>query len=95
MPLTKEVIVSLVAILEVSATTVLQIPDDAVELSIRYPVIATPPLLTGAVQLKRTLAFPAVAVRESGALETVRGVTFEPLLSGLLPNEFIATTFTV
>jgi hypothetical protein len=94
-PLSNEGMDPVVAVLAVSAITVLQLPDAPTELSIRYPVTAAPPLLAGAVQLKLTEPLPAVVTGEVGAPATVRGVTVDPTLSGLLPNEFIAATFTV
>jgi len=64
-----------------------------------YPVIAEPPLLTGAVNVIEAWAFPAVAVPIVGAPGTVvggAGVTeFEAELGELVPLTFVAVTVNV
>jgi hypothetical protein len=60
-----------------------------------YPVIAEPPLLSGAVKVTVARAFPAVAVPIVGAPGTVvaDGVTeFEAELATLMPFAFVAVT---
>ena len=61
-----------------------------------YPVIALPPLLTGAVKLTLACRLPGVAVTAVGAPGTVRGVTlFDELDGALEPAAFVATTVKV
>ena len=64
-----------------------------------YPVIAEPPLLTGAVNITVAWAFPAVAVPIVGTPGTVDdavGVTeFEAALAELFPMAFVAVTVKV
>jgi hypothetical protein len=59
-------------------------------------VIALPPLLAGAVQLRVACALPAVAVTPVGAPGTVAGVTlFDGADAGLVPMAFVAVTVKV
>ena len=61
-----------------------------------YPVIAEPPLLTGAVNVTEAWAFPAVAVPIAGGPGTVEGVTeFEAELATLVPIAFVAVIVNV
>jgi hypothetical protein len=61
-----------------------------------YPVIAEPPLLTGAVNVTVACAFPAVAVPIVGAPGTVEGITeFEAELAGPVPLALVAVTVKV
>jgi hypothetical protein len=61
-----------------------------------YPVIAEPPLLTGAVNVTVTWPLPAVAVPIVGAPGTVDGVTeFEATLGRPVPLAFVAVTVKV
>jgi hypothetical protein len=61
-----------------------------------YPVIALPPLLTGAVKVTLACALPPVAVTAVGAPGTVAGVTlFDGADAGPEPAVFVATTVNV
>ena len=61
-------------------------PDVAlVERCTAYALIAAPPLLDGTVHDSRTLAFPAAASGERGALGTVRGTALTTVLPGPQP----------
>ena len=56
-------------------------------------MIADPPLLTGAVQVKETCVLPAVPATEVGAPGTVRGVTAaETVDVAPVPAVFVALT---
>ena len=62
----------------------------------RYPVMAEPPLLAGAVHRTVAEAFAAVGVPIVGAPATVRGVTTpERAERGPVPTEFTAATSNV
>src|ERR1035437_3034199 len=68
-------------------------PGDAVTV---YPVIAEPPLLTGAVHDTTAWAFPGVAVTAIGAPGTVLGVTAALALdAGEVPAALAAVTVNV
>ena len=60
-----------------------------------YPVIAAPPLTTGALQESVTRALPAVAVSEVGASGRVLGVTAAVGSAATVPAPFIAVTIKV
>jgi hypothetical protein len=61
-----------------------------------YPVIAEPPLLTGAENVTVAWATPAVAVPIIGGPGTVEGVTeFEAELAEPVPLAFVAVTVNV
>ncbi len=61
-----------------------------------YPLIASPPVLTGAVHCTRACVFPAVAETPVGCPGVVRGVTFpEAALTEPEPAAFAATTVNV
>ena len=54
--------------------TVVQVTPPSVELSIRYPVTAVPPLLAGAVHDSEVCESPAIAVRPWGAVAVANRV---------------------
>ena len=73
----------------------LSTPPAGFEMTV-YPVIALPPLLTGAVKLTLAWALPPVAVTSVGAPGGVAGVTlFEASEGTLEPIAFVATTVKV
>ena len=55
-------------------------------------MIADPPLLTGAVQVKETCVLPAVPATDVGAPGTVRGVTADDVTVAPVPMLLMALT---
>lgn len=92
-PLTRPVTVRVTPLLPVSATAVVHVVP-SVDLSMRYPVTALPPLLAGAVQDRLTEAFPPVPETAVGTSGTVRGVTDTADDSVPLPAAFTARSLT-
>ena len=90
-PLSNPVMLCVVVVLPALLST----PPAGFEVTV-YPVMALPPLLTGAVKLTLACAFPAVAVAPVGGRGAPTGVTaFDGSDGGPVPAIFVATAVNV